>query len=171
MLDRILALPLGWAFAALWVIVMCRANATYWVGRSIVAGTGRTRFAAVLDSAMYDRARRLTERWGILAVPLSFATVGVQTCVQLWAGVSRMPLRLYLPAVATGCVLWAGIYATVGLAVFAAWVGAGGGWAIAGIVAVAAAVITWRHRRAAPRPPVGDAADATEPTERSGALV
>ena len=34
-------------------------------------------------------------------------TVGVQTFVQISAGVTRMPLRLYLPAVAVGSVVWA----------------------------------------------------------------
>lgn len=145
MVDRILELPLGWAVAALWVIVMCRANATYWIGRGLAAGTGRTRWAGVLESRAYERACSMTERWGVLAVPLSFATVGVQTCVQLWAGVSRMPLRLYLPAVCVGCLLWAVIYATVGLAVVAAWFSAGGGWAVLGVAVVAAAALVRRR--------------------------
>ena len=146
MVDRILALPVGWAVAVLWVIVMCRANATYWVGRGVATGTGRTRWAGVLGSRAYERACSMTERWGVLAVPLSFATVGVQTCVQLWAGVSRMPLRLYLPAVCVGCLLWAVIYATVGLAVVAAWISAGGGWAVLGVAVVFAAVVLVRRR-------------------------
>lgn len=146
MVDRILELPLGWAVAALWVIVMCRANATYWVGCAIAAGTGRSRWAGLLDSAAYARARSMAERWGVLAVPLSFATVGVQTCVQLCAGVTRMPLRLYLPAVCVGCLLWAVIYATVGLAVVAAWFSAGGGWALLGVALVVAAVVLVRRR-------------------------
>ena len=146
MVDRILALPVGWAVAVLWVIVMCRANATYWIGRGLATGTGRTRWAPVLQSAAYERARTMAERWGVLAVPLSFATVGVQTCVQLWAGVSRMPLRLYLPAVCVGCLLWAVIYATVGLAVVAAWISAGGGWAVLGVAVVFAAVVLVRRR-------------------------
>ena len=57
-----------------------------------------------------------------------------------------MPLRLYLPAVMVGSAIWATIYATVGLAVFAAWIGAGGGWAVAAVVAVAALVL-WRRSR------------------------
>ena len=51
---------------------------------------------------------------------LSFFTIGVQTMVNLAAGVTRMPLRRYLPAVAVGCVAWAFIYGTVG---FMGWVG------------------------------------------------
>ncbi len=55
-----------------------------------------------------------------------------------------MPLRRYLPAVVLGAAIWVTIYATVGLAVFAVWVGAGGGWAIAVVVALAALVV-WRR--------------------------
>ena len=45
----------------------------------------------------------------------------MQTFVQISAGVTRMPLRLYLPAVAVGSVVWALIYGTVGMAVILAW--------------------------------------------------
>ena len=145
-IDRILALPWEWAFLFLWVSVMGRANGTYWIGRAVAAGTGRTRWASVLSSPAYARAQALAEQWGVLAVPLSFLTVGTQSLVQLSAGVSRMPLRLYLPAVSLGCALWAAIYSTVGLAVFATWVKAGGWWAIAAVVALAAAVIVVRRR-------------------------
>lgn len=148
MIDRILALPWGWAFLFLWVSVMGRANGTYWIGRAVAAGTGRTRWAGVLTSAAYARAQHLAERWGVLAVPLSFLTVGTQSLVQLSAGVSRMPLRLYLPAVSVGCAIWAAIYSTVGLAVFATWMEAGGWWAVAVVVALAALIISLRRRSA-----------------------
>lgn len=152
MIDRVLALPWGWAFLFLWVSVMGRANATYWIGRAVAAGTGRTRWAGVLTSAAYARARHLAERWGVLAVPLSFLTVGTQSLVQLSAGVSRMPLRLYLPAVSVGCAIWAALYSTVGLAVFATWMEAGGWWATAVVLALAALVISLRRRRSATSP-------------------
>ncbi len=153
MIDRVLDLPWAWAFLFLWVSVMGRANGTYWIGRAVAAGTGRTRWARLLDSPAYDRAQRLAEQWGVLAVPVSFMTVGVQTFVQLWAGVSRMPLRLYLPAVSLGCAIWAAIYSTVGLAVFATWVEAGGWWAIAVVITLAVLVVSLRRRRCAPPPP------------------
>lgn len=49
---------------------------------------------------------------------LSFLVVGVQTMVSLVAGVTRMPLRRYLPAVTIGCVIWAFIYGTGGMVSF-----------------------------------------------------
>lgn len=146
MIDRVLELPLGAAVALLWLGVMVRANTTYWIGRGLAAGTVRTRWAGMLDSPMYATAQRMARRWGVLAVPLSFLTVGVQTFVQLSAGVARMPLRLYLPAVAAGCLMWAVAYATVGLAVVATWLEAGGGWALlAGAVALAVVVVARRR--------------------------
>lgn len=147
MIDRILQLPWGWAFLTLWIIVMGRANATYWIGRSITAGTSHTRWAKVLNSSSYARAQRMAERWGIFAVPLSFVTVGLQSLVQLSAGIGRMPLHLYLPAVSVGCAIWATIYSTVGLAIFATWLNAGGGWAIAVIAIGIAGLITLGRRQ------------------------
>jgi membrane protein DedA with SNARE-associated domain len=61
------------------------------------------------------------ERWGAPVVTLSFFTVGIQTAVNLAAGVGRMSLRRYLPAVTLGCVIWALLYATAGFVTFAAW--------------------------------------------------
>ncbi|MGA4507626.1 DedA family protein [Propionibacteriaceae bacterium G1746] len=101
--------------AALFVIVMLRANGTYWLGRGLAARTSRSRFAHLLSTPGYQRAARWLERWGAPVVTLSFLTVGVQTLVNLSAGVGRMPLRRYLPAVTVGCVLWALLYSTVGL--------------------------------------------------------
>lgn len=61
------------------------------------------------------RAQRLTARLGIVAVPLSFLTIGVQTAINFSAGFMLMPLRRYLPAVIVGCLLWALLYSTVGM--------------------------------------------------------
>nr|WP_257907279.1 VTT domain-containing protein [Janibacter limosus] len=68
--------------------------------------------------------RGLVHRWGPLAVVLCFLTVGVQTAVNATAGITRMPLRRYLPAVTLGSILWAALYASVGLAAAQAWLSA-----------------------------------------------
>jgi membrane protein DedA with SNARE-associated domain len=117
--EYFLSLPLGYAIAALFVIVMLRANGTYWLGRGIAAGARRTRLERYLDSPAAGRAERLIARWGPAAVTLSFFTFGIQTAVNAIAGAARMPLRKYLPAVVVGCLCWAVIYATVGLAAIA----------------------------------------------------
>lgn len=106
---------------ALFCIVFARANATYWIGRGIVAGTRKTRMAYLLNRPSYQRAERLISSWGAPAVSISFLTIGFQTMVNLAAGVIRMPHRRYLPAVTIGCVMWALIYATVGFVGFEAF--------------------------------------------------
>lgn len=65
--------------------------------------------------------QQLVARWGAPFVALSFLTVGIQTLVNLAAGVMRMPLRRYIPALTIGSILWAFLYATVGFATFAGW--------------------------------------------------
>ena len=137
--------PYAIVVAALWVIVMLRANGTYWLGRGIAAGARRTRAARLLESKHYERGASWLNRWGAPAVSLSFFTIGVQTMVNLAAGVTRMPLRRYLPAVAVGCVAWAFIYGTVG---FMGWVGLQELWirspvAVVAICLLVAATITW----------------------------
>ncbi|MDO5737225.1 MAG: VTT domain-containing protein [Propionibacteriaceae bacterium] len=112
--------PFAVVVGALFVIVMLRANATYWLGRAIIAGAGRSRWARLLDTRAYRTGSSWLNRWGPPAVALSFLTVGVQTMVNLSAGVSRMPMRRYLPSVTVGSVIWAFLYGTVGFAGFVA---------------------------------------------------
>ena len=69
----------------------------------------------------FARVQQMVARWGAPVVTLSFLTVGIQTLVNLAAGVTRMPLRRYIPALMIGSILWAFLYATVGFATFAAW--------------------------------------------------
>ena len=122
-MDYLAEQPLAVAFVSLFVIVMLRANATYWLGRGAVRGGRLSRkMARHLDGPTMQRARRLSARYGLVAVPLSFLTVGVQTAVNFSAGFTTMPLRRYLPAVTVGCLLWALLYSTLGLAGWSAGV-------------------------------------------------
>lgn len=114
-MDHIRELPFAVAVAILFVIVMLRANATYWLGRAAVHGGRRSsRVGRSLSGRRMERAERLVSRFGVVAVPLSFLTIGIQTAVNFTAGFTSMPLRRYLPAVTVGCVLWALLYASVG---------------------------------------------------------
>ena len=112
--------PTGWnlpfpaVVAALFVIVMLRANGTYWLGRLGSAGARRTRLGRLLDSPGYARATERIDRFGPPVVALSFLTIGFQTVANLAAGVTNMKLRHYLPAVTIGSIAWAFLYATLG---------------------------------------------------------
>ena len=117
----------GWPFVAvfafLFVVAMARSNATYWAGRGLRAGGGRTRLSAHLDRPAVVRAEALVGRYGPVAVALSFLTVGVQTVVNAAAGALRMPLSRYVPATVVGSLAWATLYTTVGFTVVEAWTG------------------------------------------------
>lgn len=145
----------GTGTAVLFGIVFLRANATYWLGRGLVTGARRTRFEGRLRGPAAQRAERLVSTWGVLAVPLSFLTVGVQTAVNAGAGAARMPLRRYLPSVTVGAVLWALLYSTVGFGLFSAvaatvrsigW-GATAAILAAAVVLIGGMVLAWRARR------------------------
>jgi membrane protein DedA with SNARE-associated domain len=158
MMDAALRLPLLEAVGFLFVVAMLRANATYWVGRGVLGGVARTRFAHRLDGPTMHRAERFMARWGVFAVPLSFLTVGVQSAVNATAGLTRVPLVRYLPAVTVGALLWAVVYATVGLAAFYAAVvlALRSPWLLAVVaLGVVALVVVLRRRRRAPEEVTG----------------
>lgn len=126
--------------AALFVIVLFRAQGTYWLGRAVTASAVRlrrghdhdhdpvrsptwwTRVVFAVERWSHGpggrRAVALVHRWGPLAVTLSFFTVGIQTAVNAAAGLTRMAYGRYLLAMIPGCAAWALIYATVGFAAF-----------------------------------------------------
>lgn len=165
------------AFAALFVIVMLRANATYWLGRGAAAGSRRWRKVEGEGSPAWERARDLVNRWGPIAVVLCFFTVGIQTAVNATAGVTRMPLRRYLPAVTLGSIVWATIYATVGLAAAQAWLAAAARSpvgatlvAVALVVMVVTAVVVHRRRARRPAHPEADGTDPRDVRGDAGAV-
>lgn len=102
--------------SALFVIVMLRANGTYWLGRLGSAGARRTRLARLMDSPGYQRATRRIDAYGAPVVAVSFLTIGFQTLANLAAGATAMKLRHYLPAVTVGSIAWALLYAALGTA-------------------------------------------------------
>ena len=115
----------GWpypvAVATLFVVALLRAGATYALGRAAQTGARRTRIARLMARPGFARVQDLVARWGAPLVTGSFLTVGIQTLVNLVAGMTQMPLRRYLPALALGSLLWGFLYATVGFATFSAW--------------------------------------------------
>ena len=142
----------GWPFwavyAVFFVVVLARANATYWAGRGLRAGGGRTRWAGHLDRPAVARTEAVVRRFGPPLVALSFLTVGVQTLVNAAAGALRMPLSRYIPAAVVGSLAWAGLYTAVGFAVVEAWVGDRAWWTAALGVAVVAGLVLLSHRLA-----------------------
>jgi len=160
-MDFFLGLPLGWAIAALFGGAMIRSNTTYWLGRGVAAGCRHTRLEKHMDGPLMRRAEAMMARFGPLAVTLCFLTVGLQTAVIGSSGIARMPLRRFLPAVIAGSLIWAVLYATVGLAAIAAWVALilTSPWAAAGAAVTISAVVLFvvkRKRRAKAIPAAAD---------------
>lgn len=149
-------LPFAIVVSALFVIVMLRGNATYLLGRGIAAGARRTRAAKLMESKHYATGAKWLNRWGAPAVAVCFLTVGLQTMVLLAAGITRMPLRRYLPAVIIGCIMWAFLYGTVGMIGFHAlrllW--GTSPWLVLALGVLLAGLVVWvaRRRDEAPTP-------------------
>jgi membrane protein DedA with SNARE-associated domain len=173
-LDFLARWPYPLALATLFVVVLLRAGATYALGRGAHAGADRTRLARLVRRPGFRRAERLVARWGAPVVTLSFLTVGVQTLVNLAAGLARMPLRRYLPALVVGGALWAFIYATVWSAGLAAWSAL---WELSPVAAIVVLValalglggyVTWQVRRRAEEPDGTGAAEDDELAAHDG---
>lgn len=144
--------PFVVAFAVLLVIVFCRAQATYWLGRGARAGSERTRLARWLAGAQVRRATDRLQRWGLPLIPLSFLTIGFQTTVNAGAGLLHISWARYTLAMLPGCVAWALIYATVGMAAVAAWLRLAAlspwtPWLCALVIVVGGGLFWWRLQR------------------------
>ena len=109
------ALPIEVALAFMWVVGIVRTSIVYALGALRL-----DRIRKAMDSPLYRKARRLINRWGVIAVPLCFLTVGLQTAVIITTGFTKMPLRRWVPAMLVGTFMWACIYTTIGFAILAA---------------------------------------------------
>ena len=121
MKDWFDALPIEVALAFMWVVGIVRTSIVYALGALAAEGGARLdRIRKAMDSLLYRKARRLINRWGVIAVPLCFLTVGLQTAVIITTGFTKMPLRRWVPAMLVGTFMWACIYTTIGFAILAA---------------------------------------------------
>lgn len=115
------ALPIEVALAFMWVVGIVRTSIVYALGALAAEGGARLdRIRKAMDSPLYRKAHRLINRWGVVAVPLCFLTVGLQTAVIITTGFTKMPLRRWVPAMLVGTLMWACIYTTIGFAILAA---------------------------------------------------
>lgn len=148
--------PWWGVYLFLFVVVLLRAQATYWLGRWLRGGvtarddepsSRRVRLAQRFSGPQWDRATAFIERWGFLAIPVSFLTIGFQTMVNAAAGFMRMRWDLYTLAMLPGCAAWAAVYSVVGFSLVAAWQASP--WlfvgAIASLVAIAWALTRLRR--------------------------
>lgn len=145
MIDSVRDWPFAWAWLALLGIVMLRAGGTYALGRLVAAGIVRGREPGPRTAAAIARV----DTWGPIAVAASFLTVGVQSVINLSAGLIRMSFRRYLLGLIPGAVVWATIWSTVGFGAIVAvlsgeWFARVGGVGI--VVAIGIGLWWWRRR-------------------------
>lgn len=178
--------PFGLALAFLFAIGMLRGQATYWVARTIIEQTlrhthpptgWRARVHGWLSSTTMGRGRDAVQRYGFLAVPLCYVTVGVQTVVLASAGVLRMRWIRFTLTQSVGALAWGLLYSTIGFAFWAAFFEAALAGGVSAVVGVAVVVLLatgltcrWylrthrqRHAATATQPPGFDAQDHVEP--------
>ena len=174
MMDWVQGLPLLPAIGFLYVVIWARAGGTYLLGRGARRAANRGRVKTLLESPGVQRATVLVNRWGAGVVALSFLTVGFQTAANAAAGLTGMPAKRYLPALAVGGLAWAVIYATVGLVAVAGWlelflVSPAGAVAVLALLVVLVALVLRHRRRTGVRETVVDALaeSAAEPAAQT----
>jgi membrane protein DedA with SNARE-associated domain len=128
-------------------------NAGYWIGK-----TGGRRLAerygryVRLDRARLKVGRYLFARHGVKVVFIGRFVAVLRTYAAFFAGLSRMRWSRFLLANAAGGVLWSAFFAFGAYALGSAATGIGNtitivGYAVAGVVTVAAIVIGRRYLR------------------------
>lgn len=159
------SLPLGAAILFFWAGAVVRTTTIFALGSAAATGGSRRsdRVRELMDTAVYRRAQRLVHRWGVLAVPACFLTVGLQTAVILTTAVTDMPLRRWIPAMLVGTLIWGVIYGTVGMAVVWAWLEQP--WVVAPVV-VAVLLLLLGHRIRARRRARRERRDERAPLSR-----
>lgn len=154
----------GFPLWIVWIALACgawaRGQATYWIARvaaSAATERGGRRSArlrsvnAWLRGEGTARGRAFLHRAGLVAIPVCYLTVGLQTATIAAAGATRLGWLRFTLAQLPGVAAWATIYATVG---FAAWetliAAATRHWWAWAVVAFAllggAVVVVWRRR-------------------------
>ncbi|MFW0109867.1 DedA family protein [Rothia sp. P13129] len=123
MIEWIQSLQWHWALLFFWIVGIIRTSLVFMLGWIASAGSAKlARIRHLMQTPMYLRAQHFINRWGVLAVPLCFLTLGFQTAVILTTGFTRMSLKRWIPAMLVGTLMWACIYSTVGMAVIWAWI-------------------------------------------------
>ena len=141
--------PFLGVYTFLFFVVALRSTATFaiarYVNRLMLAGkepTGgwRLRMWNWAHAAPTQHAVHQLRTRGLILIPLSFLTVGVQSVVILAAGLLGLSVPRYAAAAFPGWLAWAGIYSTIGFAVWGAAMKAAAGSPV-GIAVIAVAAL------------------------------
>ncbi|MDM7831530.1 DedA family protein [Cellulomonas edaphi] len=152
------------ALIVLFLFAMARSHATYWAGRGVVRGAHTvhetdhgfawwrsmiTRLEAWTNTNAAQRGLDLVRGWGPIAVTIAFVMFGLQTAIFASAGLIQMKYTRFTVATIPGAIVWAIIWATVGVG--AVWgaikLFAASPIAFTAVVGVLALVVAWWVRR------------------------
>ena len=127
-MDEMLSnFPFWGAWIFMYVLGTLRGQGTYWIGRGASSAATHVgseeehdskwaQIKAWLNSDRTKTGRTLVHKIGVVAVPLSYLTVGLQTAVLAAAGLVRIQWWKFTVAQIPGVIAWATIYSGVGLA-------------------------------------------------------
>ncbi|MCS4484198.1 hypothetical protein NXS08_01655 [Gleimia sp. 6138-11-ORH1] len=140
-------------------VVFFRSQGTYWLARLVTTGViiGSTnsknlfiqRTHRWLEGASVQHGVDMVDRWGLIVIPLSFLTIGIQTIIHAGAGVVKLNWLLYTLTAIPGYLAWAFLYATVTLSIIKTGEAAilGKTWAILATLAVLVITVLFTIRR------------------------
>ena len=127
-MDEMLSnFPFWGAWIFMYILGTLRGQGTYWIGRGASSAATHVgseeehdskwaQIKAWLNSDRTKTGRTLVHKIGVVAVPLSYLTVGLQTAVLAAAGLVRIQWWKFTVAQIPGAIAWATIYSGVGLA-------------------------------------------------------
>ncbi|MGC5584630.1 DedA family protein [Ornithinimicrobium sp. W1679] len=158
------------AYLFLFAVAMLRGQATYWLARVVTEQTlRRTRPTEGWKAGVHRwlrgdgvaRGRSSIQRWGLVTIPLAYLTVGFQTMVLAAAGMLRIAWPVFTLVQVPGALAWAGIYSTIGFALWGATIAAMAGQPLAlaallALVVVVGTTLAVRRRRRDATPAVAE---------------
>ena len=146
--------PFWGAWVFMFILGTLRGQGTYWIGRGASSAATHigsdndtqskwAKIKAWLNSDKTKTGRTLIHKAGVVAVPLSYLTVGLQTAVLAGAGLVRIQWWKFTLAQIPGAMAWATIYSGVGLAGWSAIMAlfTGNGAVTAFVLVIIAAVV------------------------------
>ena len=133
-------------------------NAMYWIGRRggrpLINRILETRLLPfILDARSLGRVERYFGKHGGKTVFVGRFGPGLRSMTPLFAGVSRMKYRQFLPHNLAAGVVWSALYGTVGYAFGAYWnellaVARSAGYGLVALVLLTASLYAYRRHRA-----------------------
>jgi membrane protein DedA with SNARE-associated domain len=122
----------------------------YYGGRPLLVRFGRSIF---IRERELERADAWFARYGSRAVLFTKLLPGIRALASYPAGVTRMPLTVFVPYTLLGSAIWCAAFSEVGYALGRNWARLGAyarpaGLALLGLLAIAIVAWVWMHLRA-----------------------